>query len=198
MNPPRAFISYNKGDKAVATDIAIFLAAENVSVWFDEWMISAGDSIVEAVNAGLRDCTHFIVIWSKNAATSMWVNRELASTLGKAVASGSPRVIPVVLDDTPKPPLICDLKQVEYHGGKEEDRRMIVEAVTGEAPSQNFIRAVVRKYYEVISSNDDDPFGLAVCPRCGGNNLRRSSHSDESRTYFFLACKECGWNAMTE
>lgn len=64
------FISHNKADKDVAREIALFLAAENINVWFDEWEISAGDSIIEQISTGLRGCTHFIILWLKNASKS--------------------------------------------------------------------------------------------------------------------------------
>jgi len=34
---PLVFVSYNKGDKDVAREIALFLTSENINVWFDEW-----------------------------------------------------------------------------------------------------------------------------------------------------------------
>jgi len=94
------FISYNKKDKEVANEIAVFLAADGVNVWYDEWEISAGDSIVKEINSGLLGCTHFLIIWSNNSAKSHWVKRELESTLAQAIQSGIPRVIPIVLDKT--------------------------------------------------------------------------------------------------
>lgn len=59
------FISHNKADKSIAREIGLFLTSENINVWFDEWNISAGESITEQVNLGLHDCTHFIILWSK-------------------------------------------------------------------------------------------------------------------------------------
>lgn len=76
VRPNLIFISYNKADKDVAREIALFLAAENINVWFDEWEIPAGDSIIEQIDTELRGCTHFIILWSKNASKSNWVRRE--------------------------------------------------------------------------------------------------------------------------
>jgi len=81
----RVFISHNKKDKEVATQIAVFLSSENISTWFDEWEISAGDSIIDEIESGLKSCTHFIILWSKNAVTSKWVREELKSVLTEAI-----------------------------------------------------------------------------------------------------------------
>jgi hypothetical protein len=112
--------------------------------------------------------------------------------LNKAIAESYPRIIPIPLDDTPIPDLIRDVHYIRYHGGTEEDRSKIVQAVSGHQPTHDFIQAVVRKYHEVIR-DVDDPFGLAVCPKCGSANLRRGSDTTERRVYLFISCNECDW-----
>jgi hypothetical protein len=195
------FISYNKKDKEVSREIALFLVAENINVWFDEWEISAGDSIIEQINSGLFGCTHFLIVWSNNAATSNWVRRELQSTLAKAIQNGIPRVIPIVLDDTPLPELISDIRYIKYSGGSEEDRRSVINSVMGQEPSMNFIKAIVKKYHEIIQDpKGQDPFGLRACPKCGSTNLQGGTYTDYERdeVYYVLTCKECGWSDWTQ
>lgn len=196
-----AFLSYNTNDRNVAREIALFLAAENINVWFDEWKISAGDSIVEQVNKGLLGCTHFLIIWSKNASTSSWVRRELHSTLAQAIKDRIPRVIPIVLDDTPLPELMTDIRYIKYDDGSEKDRNAIIKSITGHGPSQNFIKAIVKKYNEVIADDTgEDPFGLKACPKCGSTKLKGGLYTDYERdeVYYILECKECGWSDWTQ
>ncbi len=114
MNKMNIFISHNKKDKDIAREIALFLVAENINVWFDEWEISAGDSIIEEIEAGLMRASHFIIIWSKNASSSNWVRKELATILKKAIETKVPKVIPIILDDTSLPSLINDLKYIYW------------------------------------------------------------------------------------
>lgn len=195
------FISHNKADKDVAREIALFLAAENINVWFDEWEIAAGDSIIQEIESGLRGCTHFIIVWSKNASKSNWVRRELQSVLAKAIEASSPRVLPVRLDDTQLPELLYDIKYIRYLGGKEEDRWSIIQAVSGHKPSHDFIKAIVKKYHEVIRDpNAKDPFGIVACPECGSTKIKGSDYTDyeHDETYFTLACEECGWSEVTQ
>jgi hypothetical protein len=195
------FLSHNIKDKEFAREIALFLVAENINVWFDEWEISAGDSIVEQINKGLLGCTHFLIIWSINASTSNWVRRELHSTLTKAIKDGIPRVIPIMLDDTPLPELIADIRYIKYKGGSEKDRNSIINSVTGHGPSEDFIKAIVKKYNEVITDyTGRDPFGLKACPKCGSTKLKGGTYTDYVRddVYYFLECKECGWSDWTQ
>jgi len=195
------FISHNKSDKDAARNIALFLAAENINVWFDEWEISAGDSIISQINKGLTDCTHFIILWSVNSATSKWVRAELESILTKAIETSNPRIIPVLLDDTSLPSLLQPLKYIRYQGGNEEDRANIIEAVSGHKSSGDFIRAIVKKYNEVIFNPDlEGPFPYVACPSCGSKRLKGSSFTDYRRdeVYFAITCEDCDWSTWSQ
>ena len=197
-NKMNIFISHNKKDKDIAREIALFLVAENINLWFDEWEISAGDSIIEEIQSGLQKASHFLILWSQNAATSNWVRKELSSILMKAIENKNPKVIPIILDDTPLPELIRDLKYLRYHDGNEQDRKEIIKSITGHSPSLNFIRAIVKKYQEVIH-DDCDPLGIAACPRCG-SPLKKGMYTDYERdkNYFFAECTECNYSDWTQ
>jgi hypothetical protein len=200
--PELVFVSYNRKDGAAAQRIALFLAAENLKVWFDKWEIQAGDSIVQEIQRGLEGCTHFWILWSANASQSRWVTRELSAILTRAIESGTPRVIPLKLDDTPLPPLLADLKFVRFHGGTERDRYQIIRAVTGNAPASDFTKAIVRKYHELIrdeKGGDQNPFGLSACPECGDKRLTLSAWIDpEGEFWTRVTCSDCGWFDMTQ
>jgi hypothetical protein len=197
MNKTTVFISYNKHDRTIANEIALYLASENISVLFDEWEISAGDSITKYINDGLQVCTHFLIIWTNNSAKSKWVNRELQSIISVTTQTDTPKIIPIVLDQTSLPPLISDLKHISYGVGTEEDRANLIMAVTGNAPSQNFIRAIVKKYHEVISE-EYGPFGYRACPKCGSTNLKYSSNDYCDDIYYVMECLECKWLDWTQ
>ncbi len=201
MPSKTAFISYNQEDREAAQNIALFLTSENINVWFDEWEISAGDSIIKQINKGLTDCTHFVTVWSCHSATSSWVRSELEAVLQKAIEVGKPKIIPVLLDKTPLPPLLQPLKYLRYHGGTEEDRATIIESILGHKPSDDFIRSVVKKYHEVIIDADaKGPFAYRACPTCGSKRLKWSSATDYARddVYYFIECEDCGWSDWSQ
>lgn len=206
MATQAVFISYNKADSEAARELAIFLAAEEMGVWFDEWEVAAGDSIIGRIEEGLQDCGCFLLLWSRNAAKSSWVRQELRAALVKAIEEGVPKVIPVRLDDTDLPPLLRDLRYLRYQDGNEEGRRALVREIVGREPSNSFLRAVVRKYHELVRDPErSETLGLAACPNCGSQKLRPDSDLEVDEDWgsdgpqhtvaVFRAvhCCECGW-----
>jgi hypothetical protein len=199
------FIGHSKKDKDTAREIGIFLVAEDIGVWFDESEIAAGDSIPGKIGQGLAGCTHFLILWSNNAASSNWVQRELNSTIPQAIETGKPRLIPVRLDNTALPSLIADIRYLRYRSGSEGDRRNLIREVAGRGPSGNLIQSVVKKYHEVIRSQElAETFGLIACPACGSGRIERWTDCivDVDRHGMFCAseipavrCLECNWQA---
>ena len=197
------FISHNSKDKETAREIGLFLTSEDVNVWFDEWEINYGASIPRAINKGLNDCTHLLLLWSEHAQTSKWVEAELNSIINSQLStqSGPVKIIPLCLDDTPLPQLINHHRYIKYSGGSETDRREIVLAVMDKLPSRNYIKAIVKKYNEVIFDTEaNDPFMLNAYPKCGETDLQYQGTLDEEHDekYYFLMCKACGWSDWTQ
>jgi hypothetical protein len=203
----QTFVSHNIRDKEIAREIAIFLAAENINVWFDEWEIAAGDSIVEKIESGLLDCSHFVILWSINSSKSNWVRRELSSALVQAISDNRLRVIPIVLDNTPLPPLIADLSYVRYQGGTEHDRAEIIRAIANQMPSNTFIKAIVKKYHELVrNSEEEDTLGYIACPKCGSLDIEpfdevevETDVGDDGSALHYpiyiaaVRCSDCDW-----
>jgi hypothetical protein len=79
--PPRAFLSFAWEDRALAEKIATALQANGVDTWYAEWEIGAGDSLRQKIDAGLGDCTHFLVLLSPASITKPWVNQEMDAGL---------------------------------------------------------------------------------------------------------------------
>jgi TIR domain len=171
------FLSHTSADHADAERIGIYLALEHIGVWYDEWEIGAGDSIVRGVDHGLGGCTHLLLLWSEAASRSDWVAKEWAATLAGSIQRGSPKVIPVRLDDASLPPILQDIKYIRVSGDHEEDHRTIIEAVTGRQPDLAFRRALVDMFNEVVH-----PYGNAewvCCPMCGSERLKTWGVHDE-------------------
>jgi hypothetical protein len=208
MTPPvHVFLSHQALDKPVAREIATFLFADDAGVWFDEWSIRPGDSIPGEIQAGMASCTHFIVLWSQHAARSPWVARELEAILMKAIQEGRPRVIPVLLDMAPLPPLLEPIKYLEYDPRSPDAyRRQLVKEITGRDPRLTITKAIVAKYHDLVRSDNQELLGLRACPSCGSIDLRPGFDalvdgdcSDGvpvfNASYFTIViCKSCGWS----
>ncbi len=187
-----AFLSHNIRDKDIAREVALFITAEGIPLWFDEWEISAGDSIIGKVEDGLASTTTFILLWSRNAHSSNWVTSELRSALTNALALGTPRIIPIVVDDTPLPLLVRDIRYVLWDGGSEAFRIDLVRALLGRRPSDSLTKLVVRKYRELIGPKGS-PHLYQACPECGSQLIQPwQARTNRDDLVAGIKCLECG------
>lgn len=65
----------------LAQRIAETLQGNGVQTWWAEWEIGAGDSLRQKIDAGLSDCTHFIVLLTPRSIVKPWVNQEMDAGL---------------------------------------------------------------------------------------------------------------------
>lgn len=72
-------------------------------MWFDEWEILPGDSLVDKVfEEGLKYADTMVVILSANSVDKPWVREELNAGFLKRL-EGKCKLIPVLIDDVPVP-----------------------------------------------------------------------------------------------
>lgn len=116
----QAFICHASEDKPIAREIANGLLSLGSEVWFDEWEIKVGESIVIKINEALDGMTHLVVLLSKNSVVKPWVQRELSSSLMRQLSAQAITLLPVVLDDCKIPPLLSDIKYANFNSGLEK------------------------------------------------------------------------------
>ena len=66
----RVFISYTHADRPFASRLAVDLTHAGVNVWYDEWEILPGDSIVEKIDTALRENDYLMVILTPDSIES--------------------------------------------------------------------------------------------------------------------------------
>jgi TIR domain len=76
----RVFISYTHADREFSTRLAVDLTRAGVNVWYDQWEIAPGDSIVEKIDGALQVNDYLLVVLSPEAVRSRWVAREINSS----------------------------------------------------------------------------------------------------------------------
>lgn len=101
----KVFVCHSSADKVIAREIAEGLRQLGFDSWFDDWEIKLGDSLVEQLNEGLDAAGAFIILFSKAAAASRWVQEETNAALIKRIRKDA-HIIPVRLDKTELPPLL--------------------------------------------------------------------------------------------
>jgi len=188
------FISHNKRDAEVGRRLGAQLKLVGADVWFDEWEIRAGDSIVGSVSDALESFDTFLLLWSDHAAKSGWVRAELEAALTRRLSGRNIRVIPIRLDGTPLPALVSSYKYLAM----DEGVAPAVDEIMGFANDRERLRAIQSVLDEADIRLEYIPgWGLVVaCPNCGASPDAIDGHilTDHERgdTYIDLRCTACG------
>jgi hypothetical protein len=93
-----AFISHSSRNRARARRLESALEAEGLEVWLDDSEIRLGALLSAELQTSIRDCRALVLLWSRAAAGSRWVNSEWLMALHQDV-----RLLPCTLDETPLP-----------------------------------------------------------------------------------------------
>ena len=115
-----AFICHASEDKPAARNLATAMTKFGAEVWFDEWEIRVGDSIVQKIGDALGAVSHLIVLLSQNSVSKPWVQKELSSALMRQLSEKSITVLPLRLDDCSIPPILADVKYADARPGMEQ------------------------------------------------------------------------------
>jgi hypothetical protein len=90
---PHVYLAHASEDhETLARPLAEKLMANGIEVWFDEWEIRPGDSLRRKMEAGLANCTHFVVLLTPHSLHKPWVETEVDAGFVRAV-SGDARFI---------------------------------------------------------------------------------------------------------
>ena len=110
----RAFVSYTHVDRAFAARLAVDLARAGINVWYDQWAILPGDSIIDKINIALQENDYLLIVLSPGAVESQWVRREINSSLLMSLAGRSVSLVPILKSPCNIPALIADLHHADF------------------------------------------------------------------------------------
>lgn len=96
------FISHSTTDKdTIVSPIVENLQRFGINVWYDEFCISAGDTISSSVFDGAKKSTACVFIITKSFVQKKWTNAELQIFIDRAIRD-SIKIIPVLVDIEPE------------------------------------------------------------------------------------------------
>jgi nucleoside 2-deoxyribosyltransferase len=126
MSAPKVFISYTHDDAEWVRAFASALREQQVEVWLDEWEIKLGESLRDALEAGLRSSDAIVAVVSRTNVR----NPNVFFELGVALGMGK-RLIPVVSRDLETTLIPFDLRTRRYvaRGSPAETAREVASAV---------------------------------------------------------------------
>ncbi|MFL5539783.1 MAG: toll/interleukin-1 receptor domain-containing protein [Longimicrobiaceae bacterium] len=154
--PPSVFLSHTAVDKPFVRKLAEVLRLWGCRVWFDEWEIEVGDSIVEKIEHGLAENDFLIVVLSRSSIESRWVRIELNAAFFRQVAEQQIKVVPVLIEDCTVPALIRDIKYADFRTSFEDGLNALLKALGGRGALQ--LDSVERSWLlEIV-----EQFGLRV------------------------------------
>jgi len=101
------FLCHRSPDKPLALKLARELEQAGHSVWYDDWEIQVGDSVIGKMDEGLTKADYFILCYS-TSGDSKWTLLEWRSTLARQVTGGRVQLLPVFLSGGDMPAILAD------------------------------------------------------------------------------------------
>jgi hypothetical protein len=182
-HPPRVFLSHASEDsERFARGLATRLRERGVKVWFAEWELLPGDSLVDRIfEEGLSDAEAVIIVVSQNSVNKPWVREELNAAVVRKIERQC-KLIPVVIDDCEVPAALRStvwLRIRDLEGYEAELDRLIkaifgsrLRPALGAAPAYALVQPidgldstdtrVLQVACEVILEKDSDLVDTAV------------------------------------
>lgn len=109
------FLSHNQTDKPKVQRLAERLRLAGVRVWFDEWVIKAGDIIPLKVDEGLEQSRVLLLCISPEALASGWVALERSTAVHRDPSNARRCFIPLLLAECDLPDTLRRYKYLDFH-----------------------------------------------------------------------------------
>ena len=100
MAEARIFISHSSHDKAFALRLAAKLKQPGISPWIDSEQIISGEDILDELGRGLATMDLLVLLASRHALESEWVNREVKFAQFREIEEKKALVLVYILDET--------------------------------------------------------------------------------------------------
>lgn len=128
---PLVFISYSHRDKTLVDRISRDLSTEGFIVWYDDWSIVGGQSIIEEIQLGLERADYLIFCMSKYSLLSIFVREEVHSALAAFLKKGRPKIVPLLINTCNIPPMLAHRKYVDFRKSYETGLVNLRKALAG-------------------------------------------------------------------
>ena len=107
------FLSYSSSDHPQAKKLAEDLTKHGIQVFFADWSIGPGDSLIEKISNAIEASAYLFAVLSPNAVNSNWVKHELRQAVSQEVDTGRLKVVPVLVESCELPGYLQDKLYVD-------------------------------------------------------------------------------------
>jgi tetratricopeptide (TPR) repeat protein len=135
------FVSYAHEDKKIADHIKDDLLHNKVAVWIDQGELRAGHPLIAKIQEAIRKTANFVLLWSKSASRSRWVNAEW-----NAAWHLEKKIIPCTLDKEPVPPFLLNIVWCTFAGAYQEGFRELLSALNTKRQPVRHARPAASRY----------------------------------------------------
>lgn len=144
---PSVFLSYSRTDLPLIEQLEARLTnpPSDLSIWRDQEKIRGGAKWPKVLGEAIADQDVFLLAWSKNSATSHFVEFEWCTAIALKKT-----IVPCLLDDTP---LAASLRT--FHGYQAHDVAGLLNSLRAAPPAESERRApVLRKLNEITTTEE--------------------------------------------
>jgi hypothetical protein len=121
------FISHSHRDKDFALYVDRILKQNGATTFLDQEQLAPGEELHGELKEGIGRCGVFLLLWSRHAAASGWVNDEWSVAYDRRK-----KIVPYALDDTPLPDALSNFIYVPADD-REHGHVGLLQAVFGKA-----------------------------------------------------------------
>jgi len=104
LNVKQVFVSHAEEDAELAHRLADDLRRHDISIWIMPESIRPDETWVDAINRGLSDSSHVVVVLTPAAVTSEWVHIEMSAAINLE-RKGEIQILPLDVRPCQVPPL---------------------------------------------------------------------------------------------
>jgi hypothetical protein len=114
------FVSYSRKDNDFVDRLSQRLVNDRIGIWRDKWEMKPGDSLIEKIQNGMEESSHWLIVFSKDSVSSEWCKAERNAGLTRELKNKKIVVIPIRIDDCEIPPLFEDKMYADFRGNFED------------------------------------------------------------------------------
>lgn len=137
----KIFISYSSADRQFVNRLARDLAALGFPVWYDQWELNVGDSLVEGIQNSIQTAACVIVVLSPSSVESKWVKQELRQALIEQIDTSRVFILPVFLRDCELPGFLRDRLFADFRVSYSRGFSRLVSSVRLQLASESYYRS---------------------------------------------------------
>ena len=153
------FVSYSSKDRGTARRLASDLKTQGHRVWLDEWEIHVGECIPSKIEEGIGSADFLIILLSRHAVQSPWVDREWRAAYWAEVSDNKLAILPVRVEPCSIPLLLQAKKYADLADSYERGLQQLAEAIAYYSRLQkdkDFFRAIPTVWAEDRSLTDSE------------------------------------------